>query len=438
MACKIVQCGYMSGDTFAAAALLAVDPGVEIILVKDTKATGQYADKTKHILKIYTESGVVGRVKLLDISGSKVTIEDLWKSVSKAYKDGYSLPDMRSADALVNYQLQLCHSFEPKRAWPRSITAVTGLLANIWESNPEAARAAVARAWKVGKLPPEQQRALFDYMNQVFAKTNVNMRKNIVVLWSRKSGKRGGAHLELDSSYKGIRQLAWNFAEVDKRSTVLLAGDESNFKMEQYARNELQIVNVTNMWDAPVWKDVFGDATFLAQFAFYKYLAIDYNVVHVGMRSGMLEAMALLGMQTFYLEGHGSGSGERMLAFSHAGITYTRVQIEDAPSLTGRISESQKLFTKESVDQAVARLAKANKERSGFQRNFAGHNVKDTDTDWAAKNYAKAKLLGKALDDQSYNRGRHWDNMAGDMRAKRGFTNDSVDRIVKLVTGTFT
>lgn len=437
MACKIVQCGYMSGDTFAAAALLAADPDVKIILVKDTKATGQYADKTKHILKIYTESGVVDRVKMLDISGSKVTIEGLWKNVSKAYKEGYALPDIRSADALVKYQVQLCDSFAPKRAWPRSITAVTGLLANIWESNPEATRAAVAQAWKVGKLPPEQQKALFGYMDEVFAKTNVNMRKNIVVLWSRKSGKRGGAHLELDSSYKGIRQLAWKFAEVDKRSTVLLAGDESNFKMEEYARREVQIVNVTNMWDAQVWKEVFGNATFLAQFAFYKYLAIDYNVVHVGMRSGMLEAMALLGMQTFYLEGHGSGSGERMLAFSHAGITYTRVQIEDAPSLTGRISESQKLFTKESVDRAVARLAEANKKRPGFQQNFAGRDVKKADTDWAAKNYAKAKLLGETLDDRRYDFKGHWDELAGDMRAKRGFTNDSVDRIVKLVTGTF-
>ena len=41
MPVKILQCGYMSGDTYAAAALLAADTTARIILVKDTRATGQ-------------------------------------------------------------------------------------------------------------------------------------------------------------------------------------------------------------------------------------------------------------------------------------------------------------------------------------------------------------------------------------------------------------
>ncbi len=438
MADKIIQCGYMSGDTYSAAALLAVDPDMSIILVKDTKATGQYADKSGVIQKIYKESGVADRVALLDISSSTTTITDLWKSVSEAYRERKRLPDSRDPDPLVQTQCRLCYDFEPKRAWPRSITAVTGLLATKWEAKPDATRAAVAQAWKVGELPTEQKFALYEYMAQVFAKTNFEMRKNIVVLWSRQSGKRGGAHLELDSSYKGIRQLAWAFAEDNgKRATVVLAGDERSHKMEDFSKKSVHIVNATNMWEAPVWKKMFGEATFLAQFAFYKYLKGDYNVVHVGMRSGMLEAMALLGMDTFYLEGIGSQSGDRMLAFGRAGITYTRVQIEDAPGLTGRISESQGLYTKEDVDRSITRLADANENRRGFQYNFAQRATREEDTRWAAQNYAKAKLLKQPLDDREYDTGNQWDKMAEDMRSKRGFTNASVDEIVRLVTATF-
>ena len=89
--------------------------------------------------------------------------------------------------------------------------------------------------------------------------------------------------------------------------------------MAQLANTSPHIVNATNMWKARSGQRC---KLLLAQFAFFKYLAEDYNVVHVGMRSGMLESMALLGMTTFYLEGAGSGSGDRMLTLSRAGIRY--------------------------------------------------------------------------------------------------------------------
>lgn len=437
MADKIIQCGYMSGDTYSAAALLAADPGMRIILVKDTKAAGQYADKSGLIQKIYAESGVQDRVTLLDISTTTVNIVDLWKSVSEAFRDQYALPDALSTAALVGIQRRLCNDVEPKRRWPRSITAVTGLLATQWTTRREATIAAVAKAWKIGKLPTEQKFALYEYMGQVFAKTGFDIRPNIVVLWSRQSGKRGGAHPELDSSYAAIRQLARRFAEVDMRATVVLAGDEKNTKMADFAHGKPHIVNATNMWEAPVWRTMFGEATFLAQFAFYKYLAGDYNVVHVGMRSGMLESMALLGMTTFYLEGQDSGSGDRMLTFSRAGIPYARVQIVDAPGLTGRISEMQELHTMERLQSSLDRLADANMKRDGFKRNFSGPRVPTVDTSWAAKNYAKAKLLDMPLNDNRYKSSDRWTKIQKDMSYQRGLRDADVDTIVRLVAGTF-
>lgn len=72
----------MSGDAYSAAALLAADKTVKIILLIDTKARGQYADKSKLIEKIYAESGVSGQVIKLDISREKADITAIWKTVS--------------------------------------------------------------------------------------------------------------------------------------------------------------------------------------------------------------------------------------------------------------------------------------------------------------------------------------------------------------------
>lgn len=432
MAAKILQCGYMSGDTYSAAALLAADPSVEIVLVIDKNATGQYADKSGLIKKIYAESGVADRVHDMDITG-KLPITTLWKAVSSAYKDRKPAPDPRGTSEEAKIYQQL-YQHRPVVGWPRSITAVTGLLATKWSADPSGTQKKVATAWKVGKLPTEQKFALYEFMGTKFAKTGFDIRKNIVVLWSRQSGKRGGAHLELDSSFVGIRQLAYYFAERSKRATVLLAGDERNSKLADFAKTSGQIIDVAEMWEAPVWKTHFGTAKFLAQFAFYKYLADEYNVVHVGMRSGMLESMALLGMTTFYLEDYGSGSGDRMVAFSSAGITYRRIQIRFSPGITGRITQRIPVFTKEAVENRIENKADFHKSRGGFRYNFGRAGEK---TDRAARDYAKAALVGVKLDDRSYDKGDQWMKLKDDMTSLRGFTKTDVDAIVKLVEGAF-
>jgi hypothetical protein len=427
MADKIVQCGYMSGDTYSAAALLAADPGMRIILVKDTKGAGQYADKSELI-------GKSDRVHVLDVSGLAITAVALWKSVSDAYKSSHPLPDAKSSDSLVVLHRRLCNDYAPARRWPRSVTAVTGLLANRWEADPRGTMAAVAKAWKIGTLPTAQKFALYEFMGSKFAKTGFDIRKNIVVLWSRQSGKRGGAHLELDSSYQGIRQLAHHFADVSKRATVLLAGDERNLKMKNFAATRGQVIDVTQMWDAPIWKEQFGDAKFLAQFAFFKYLADDYKVIHVGMRSGLLEAMALLNMRTFYLEDLGSESGSRMVAFRSAGITYHRIQIAASPGITGRIVQKNPALTKELVDSKLEKSSEYHKGRQAFQTRFGDAGAW---TDWAATGYAKANLLGYKIDDRDYNGPNPFLPLGRDLEAERGFRPSDLENIVKLVEGAF-
>ena len=302
MADKIVQCGYMSGDTYTAAALLKLDPGITILLIKDTKASGAYADKSGVIRKIYEESGVLAQVVQIDLSATTIGVKDLWDAVQENYRTGKRVPSPRSSGTLLDNKLRdLCHLYQPTGQWPRSITAVTGLLASKWQADPALTQKKIAEAWSIGKLPTDLKFAMYKFMADKFAKTEFDIRNNVLVLWSRQSGKKGGAHLELDSSFEGIRQLAWYFAEEDPRATVLLAGDEKNGKLADLATRYAQVVDVSEMWKDPVWATRFGKATFLGNSPSLS-TSLRYKGIHLGMRSGMLEAMALLGMQTFFLE----------------------------------------------------------------------------------------------------------------------------------------
>lgn len=435
MAEKILQCGYMSGDTYTAAALLALDRSARILLVKDTKATGEYRDKSGLIRSIFQESGVADRVTVIDISSFRLTIKEVWDAVKDRYRAGArtALPPTRPTGELEGVLKQLCHDHEPKGNWPRSITAVTGLVANEWRSNPERTQRLVATAWRVGKLPTEDKFALYEYMAGKFAKTGFNIRDNILVLWSRQSGKTGGAHLELDSSYSGIRQLARHFAITEPRATVLLSGDEHDDKLASLASESPQIINVAGMWNEGPWATHFAGAKFLAQFAFFKYLADDYRVVHLGMRSGMLESMALLGMETFYLEPLGSGSGDRMVAFQNRGITYRRIQIHAMPGLTARIVQNEpRLSNREKVDDFLTTGASMQERRRKLRQRFDTDRPRE-DYPWLAKAHAKAQLVGSRLESRSHD----WEGVQDELDSLRGFNPTDLDSIVRLVSGKF-
>lgn len=448
MAYKILQCGYMSGDTYAAAALLAADKNCRILLVKDSKATGPEADKSAMIEKIYRESGVWGQVKVFDISSQPFGIKAFWDRIkrgarAKAGEPDRTLParstDRRSPTApLTEWLCKVCLDEKPL-GWPHTIGYVTTQLARCWENDPAGTQRAVAGAWRVGKLPTDVKFKLYEFMAGAFAKLNFDIRDNVVVLWSRQSGKAGGAHLELDSSFTGIRQLARALAK-DKRATIVLSGDESaRLKLAALASEDLHIVDVSAMWERDLWQDPeIRKVKFLTQFAFYKYLADDYRVIHLGMRSGMLESMALLGMEVFYLENLGSTSGDRMIKFENAGITYRRIQFTDSPGLTGRIAQQRHKVAGPEIQRRIADLAQKNKGRGDFRYNFAGPRIAREHTAWAARNFAKAMLVGEPLDDRSFDAaGDPWDALQHEMNRRRGFLTTDVDAIVKLVQGKY-
>src|SRR5258708_38897998 len=175
--------------------------------------------------------------------------------------------------------------------------------------------------FKSKQAPPESLKKLQDDTDKFVSKGD----SQCVVLWSRESGKRGGAHVELDSGYQGIRQL------VDKLSTgkrkILLAGDDRMIhstqndgtglvqsKLRQISDGHPGVKAMCNFWKTDDYKDIWnGDEAMqrVGQMLLWKNLeeAKGGRLVHVGMRSGNLETFAMLGMKVVYLEVKDSPSG---------------------------------------------------------------------------------------------------------------------------------
>lgn len=433
----------MSGDTYAASAYMALNGTARIILVKDTK---EPQDKTDSVtLKFYQECGLAGRVDVIDISGTAIKVKELWEAVKGKFKVRAPAPAKvtfaGAPSTLPEVLSRMYYGIAPLNAWPREITAVTGLVANEFDANADTSATKVADLWKIGKFGTDMKFALWEYAGKKFAKTGFDIRENIVVIWSRQSGKKGGAHIELDSSYQGIYQIASYFAPA--KATVVLAGDERTGKLAAIASMFSQVINVGEMWKDQFWKDNFAGVAVLAQLAFFKFLAEDYEVIHVGMRSGMLETMALLGMPVFYMEPTASPSGSRMLAFSQAGISYSRVEINEPAGLTARAAQNSILsgtpapsldFFHRKVDQQAAQVKKNRDFQDAYGEwipKFRNYKFDDT-ARRAARDYGKAAVLGEtaAVDLKG-------GAVIRSVGRLRGFSTTDLDRITDAVESAF-
>lgn len=456
----ILQCGYMSGDTYAAAAYLLMSADRRILLLKDTKEPD---DRSGMIEKIYRETGVIGQVVVVDISREEARAREVYRALDAAI----SSKRWPAADRGTSAERQLAGLLRqlPRRADLRKIVTVTGRVAEDFHARPAAALATVARAWGPARLSTDLKFALWGFMGEKFAGIGYEPRPNIVVLWSRQSGKRGGAHLEMDTSYKGIRQVARHFAGKGN-ATVLLAGDEKpvrlrdgmSGKLRLLASEDRHIIDVSGMWEQPVWREHFGQATFLAQFAFFHTLAAEFHVVHLGCRSGMLESMALLGMPTYYLEPTECGSGDRMLAFERHGIPYSRIQLSThgLPGLTARAAQRQieeltrrdrvPVVTPERIGRSIDGRVDSLQRNVGFlgdfgERNRRGWYQGTAASGQVARQVAKLELADNRRlfqrDDAPGDNPHSADAVDDWVNSARGFLPADLDRIAKSLESGF-
>ncbi|RKH89647.1 hypothetical protein D7Y21_09750 [Corallococcus sp. AB045] len=210
-------------------------------------------------------------------------------------------------------------------------------------------RDTIRRGFAVEKL--RKQGAILDFLHRRVGSLDSLKKRRVLILWSRFTGKKGEYHPEHDTSFKGMAQMAWLAAELG--FCVIIAGDKPILhegvkdtfsrkyqygdicrSLESYY-GEPRCFDLTEFWTEPAWKELSGGKR-VAQYQLYELLHRVCDVRHLGMRSGNMEALALLGYFVRYMEEDRSYGGERMVAWHETGIGYERILLIEPPTRVGK------------------------------------------------------------------------------------------------------
>lgn len=154
--------------------------------------------------------------------------------------------------------------------------------------------------------------------------------KLITILWIRKSGERGGAHYENDTSFSAIESYLTNHTA----GYYFLAGDDKldangASKAKRIAGSKPKVYNLTEFWKDTGVRAWNGNSR-TGQFGLYDYLYTlsGGNLIHVGSMSGGLEAFALLGHKVNFKAKDGETGVNRMKRYEGTPIPYDRINFE--------------------------------------------------------------------------------------------------------------
>jgi len=442
----LLQCSYMPGDTFTIAAWLALRPEERVVLLQDTSLAD---DKSGFILPLYANTGVDKQVSVVDLKAlyaGKLSaspckeIYRLWSSDKlpnsrgeiAAYKS--SPPDAKKDEVI---RAALTAVYDRFNRWPRAVTAVTGWVANEVGGDVDRRLTTLLQRWGVSLQVDARMKAFDEFLS---AKAMSALKANTLVLWSRQSGKRGGAHLELDSSYLGLAQLIEEFQYQGggEDTSLILVGDEKvstrtgKLKLEELAK-EFGVHYLGEFWKSKEWTSRLDDNR-INQMAFWVYLNSKKSKLHhLGMRSGALELMSLLKMPAIYLEPKGSKSGSRMTAFAEKGIEYVRLHIEHSPGLTAQWGQD---YEGGAYGAKVPVAVHSNWEREKGDKAWAlkQGDLKAKDLEIDRKKEAMNKAFDEGRKKQGFALQREFYKLLEEKKAIRGadYTDDAVAELKKV------
>ncbi|AGC43457.1 hypothetical protein MYSTI_02130 [Myxococcus stipitatus DSM 14675] len=320
--------GHASGDMFGIGASALLKESMGVVVYKADKIEQDHSDG---MLSFFSELLGASRVRLAESYQEAVSRDSTFNGV-------FELMRTRRAFAwLAPYNMGTY--------FLRSQFQLGGSDCLKVEEN----RGVIRQAFHVERIKHED--ALRRYLAKHLGNLSGAFGRKVLVLWSRFTGKKGEYHPEHDTSFKGLAQMAWMAAELDY--TVIIAGDrpivheqviDKDARRKKYdeivgAVNECygngRCVNLTEFWTDPDWKHYSGGKR-VVQFQLYELLHRLCDVRHLGMRSGNLEALALLGYFVRYMEEEQSYGGERMVAWHQTGIGYERILLSEPPTRVGK------------------------------------------------------------------------------------------------------
>ncbi|MCW8383738.1 scabin-related ADP-ribosyltransferase [Streptomyces justiciae] len=342
----LFQNGYATGDQFGVAAALHSDPKLHVLLIRNPL---DHRDRSQDIRDFYVASGIdADRISVREVkegeNANKLRLNH-WREINDpVLSSGGTAPGSRQMDEYVV-----------------SVSAATTWVGKRF--GPEL-RDDLRAAWQLddAHFTPQLQEAVGDWLKSRGVPDVAG--RDVVVLWTRFSGKRGEIHVEHDTSHTGVRQILEGLhhrtADRPQSPLVIIAGDASAHSgrpskfpgiASDFRAMGLDVHDLTAFWKNPEGLHTWGGDTRIGQMRLFEYLnrAGDGRLKHLGFRSGNLEAMALSGHQVRYLEEPGSAGGERMAKWHEIPGTgrtegngmapgYERLVIEHPPTRSGQIT----------------------------------------------------------------------------------------------------
>lgn len=169
-----------------------------------------------------------------------------------------------------------------------------------------------------------------------------------VFLWGRTSGKKGGAHKELDSHQEMMVQLAKLVATEFAGHQLVIVGDKV------LEPQDLADVGLSNpaLFLGEFWND--GEyGQYMKERNAQRYLFQLFHeqnqAVSIGMRSGSLEGMALLGLRVIFLDDKGNNAEERMEFWAGDGAKDRGAKVKEggeAAAVSERLTEHEQSHEK--------------------------------------------------------------------------------------------
>lgn len=343
----LTQPGYATGDMFGIAAALIDDDELHVVISKGDGSVTDHTDKADSIKKFYEDSGIS--------------------------EDRIHIVKVRRLRGAGNRKLEYeAHKYK-RRGYTKGVNYGTDYIARKYSP---ALRDKLKERWRVN-INNDENQAIKEWLEQKGIPTSGN---NLLILWSRFSGKGGDIHIEHDTSYTGIRQIVYRVA--DMYDAIIITGDKGYVKERGSKFDDIvndvkstihpsKVFNITEFWDekTPSLLAWGGDTRF-GQFKLYEYFEKNFtHVKHLGFRSGNLEVMAMLGYTVRYMEEEGSESGSRMLAWKkgRGGKTqkggdatgYERLLLSEPPTRSGKfLQEMIKDINKRMKDELDEEIKK--------------------------------------------------------------------------------
>ncbi len=334
------QGAYMSGDQFAVGAALTHDPQSRLILLY------QLGEETaaRRLLKFYGASCRLtsDRLLLVQVPDSKSACKACGTVVDHRIKNEpckISVVELQFLEG-INRGAILCPVGR----------ATTDVAASVLKPN------ATGMLVPWDNVDPNTNRYWAYRIDKFLWKQGVEKFKDYVIVWTRFSGKDGGAHPELDDSWTGLGQVCRGLLERGVRVIVVgrprfnkdikekMATHLNRLDAEQGAVNRTHLQIWGEYWkndEGAPRQDTIGPHRAAEYGIFLRMISKEWScrLVHLGMRSGAMDAAALLGMRTRFIEDEHNqqiGRTTKWTGEDNANRLYQRIPVKELPTWRAR------------------------------------------------------------------------------------------------------